>query len=129
MMTKGDFNGSIGPPEDGVALEPTAIRRELQRELRYQRDGYAKHALARAPYLRVVLVVVWRGLRFAEHHADETVSIQVVSGCVRGHLPGRTVELAPSQLLVLRAGIGHVEARIDSAFVLTFGPPAEGVMP
>jgi len=121
---------AMAPPEDGVAFELTAIRRELQRELRYQRDGYAKHALARAPYLRVVLVIVRRGLRFAEHHANETVSIQVVSGCVRVHLPGRTVELAPSQLLVLRAGIGHdVEARIDSAFVLTFGSPTEGIMP
>ena len=68
------------------------------------------------------------GFTLRRAYADETVSIQVVSGCVR--LPGRTIELAPSQLLVLRAGIGHdVEARIDSAFVLTFGSPTEGIMP
>lgn len=121
---------ALAPPEDGLAFELAAIRRGLQRELRYQRDGYANHTLSRAPYLRVVLVVVRRGLRFAEHHANEAVSIQVMSGCVRVHLPERTVELTAGQLLVLRAGSGHdVEARIDSAFVLTLGSPTEGATP
>jgi len=97
----------------------------LQAEPRYQRDGQAARTLVRTPDLRVVLVVLRRGTRIAEHHANETVSIHTIAGHLRLHLPERVVELEAGQLLVLAPGLPHdVEASGDSAFILTLGAPA-----
>jgi quercetin dioxygenase-like cupin family protein len=110
--------------ELGATFDLGSLKRALRAELRYQRDGQAARTLVRAPDLRVLLIVLRRGIRIAEHHANETVSIQTLAGHLRVHLPERVVDLETGQLLVLAAGLQHdVEAPVDSAFLLTLGAP------
>jgi len=111
--------------EFGATFDLGSMKRALRAELRYQRDGQAARTLVRAPDLRVVLIVLRRGVRIAEHHANETVSIQALAGHLRVHLSERVVDLEAGELLVLAAGLHHdVEAPVDSAFLLTLGAPA-----
>jgi quercetin dioxygenase-like cupin family protein len=78
--------------------------------------------LVRAPDQRVLLMVMKAGARVAEHQADGTASIQLLSGRVGLGLPSRTVEMKSGELLVLAAGLRHhVEAREDSTLLLTLG--------
>jgi quercetin dioxygenase-like cupin family protein len=109
----------------GLTFDLGSARRALQAELRYQRDGQAARTLVRRPDLRVVLVVLRRGSRIAEHHASEAVSIHTIAGHLRLHLPASVIDLETGQLLVLAPGLHHdVEAPVDSAFILTLGAPA-----
>lgn len=108
--------------DHGLLFDCAAIDRELRREAAYQREGHTARTLVRASDLRIVLIVLRGGSRIAEHHANETVSIQTVSGQVRLHLPERTFEVPAGQLLVLGKGLKHdVEASVDSALLLTLG--------
>jgi quercetin dioxygenase-like cupin family protein len=111
--------------ELGSTFDLASVRRALQAELHYQRDGHAARTLVRAPDLRVVLMVLRRGTRIAEHHANETVSIHTIGGHLRLHLPDCVIDLETGQLLALAPGLPHdVEAPVDSVFILTLGPPA-----
>ncbi len=76
--------------------------------------------LAKAPGLRVVLIVMRLGNRWEEHKTDSRISIQPIEGSMRFILPDRTVELRAGELLVLEPGIPHgVEALEEVAFLLT----------
>jgi quercetin dioxygenase-like cupin family protein len=108
--------------EHGVAFDLGAIERELTQQEAYRHEGHTARTLVLAPDLRVVLVTLKGGSRIAEHHANESTSIHAVSGHVRVHLRDRTVDLPAGWILVLARGLEHhVEATIDSAFVLTLG--------
>lgn len=125
-------------PEFGVIIDLTAIGQEMRTEEAYVREGHTARTLVREHDLRVVLIVMKAGSRMAEHSANETVSIQPLSGRLRLQLPrlarqreDRIVDLPVGRLLVLERGNEHdVEAIDDSAFLLTFGwkdkePPAD----
>lgn len=76
----------------------------------------------REPDLRVVFVAMKAGGRIAEHRAQVTTSILVLSGHVRLGLPDRAIDLAAGQLFVLGRDLSHeVEAVVDSACLLTLG--------
>jgi quercetin dioxygenase-like cupin family protein len=108
--------------EDGNSFDLIALERELRLEEPYERNGHTARTLVRTSDLRVVLLVMKSRARIPEHHADETASLQLLSGRIRLALPSREVELRSGQLLVLAASIRHdVQALEDSAFLLTLG--------
>jgi quercetin dioxygenase-like cupin family protein len=108
--------------QHGLAFDLDAIDRELRQEDAYRHEGHTARTLVLAPDLRVVLLTVRAGSRIAEHHANVSASMHMISGHVRVHLSDRTVELRAGQLFVLGAGLlHHVEATTDGAFVLTLG--------
>lgn len=81
--------------------------------------------IVKYPDLRVVLVVLKAGKRIEGHQADESVSIQVLRGRMRLHLPQETVELGEGHLLTLERSLPHdVEALEETAFLLTLPWPA-----
>lgn len=86
----------------------------------HQSPGRLTRMLAKAPGLRVAVVVMRAGNQWDEHKTESRISIQLLEGRVRFILPDRSVELSPGQLLVLEPGIPHgVEALEEAAFLLT----------
>jgi quercetin dioxygenase-like cupin family protein len=105
-----------------TVFDLSAVDLELRSGAGYQRDGHTARTLVRKPDLRIVLIVMKAGARIAEHRADQTVSVQVLSGHVHLRLPDDTADLAAGRLLVIERGVTHdVEAMADSAFLLTLG--------
>ncbi len=105
------------PTGPGARFDLGAVDREMRKESAYLREGHTARTLVREPDLRVVLVVMKAGARMAEHRADETASVQTLSGNIRLKLPDKTVDLPPRGLLVLEKGLRHdVEASEESAF-------------
>lgn len=112
-------------PEHGVAFELASIARELRASAAYAREGHTARTLVRAADLRVILVALRAGATLSEHHASATASLQVLAGQIRLQLPDSAVDLVPGELLVLGADLPHdVQARSESAFLLTLGWPA-----
>lgn len=108
--------------EGGTEFDLGALERELKSEELYARNHQMARTLVRAADQRVVLMVLKAGARIAEHQADGTVSIQVLSGSVNLGLPTRSVELQRGGLLVLAPGLRHhVVASEESALLLTLG--------
>jgi quercetin dioxygenase-like cupin family protein len=100
--------------------------------------GHAARTIVRAHDLRVVLIAIRAGAHVAEHVAQATVAIQVLSGRVRIRLPrlarqhvDRFEELSPGGLLAMERGLAHsVEALEETALLVTLGwrgqPPQHG---
>jgi quercetin dioxygenase-like cupin family protein len=114
----------------GTVFDLEEINREMRGEPEYGHDhGHAARTIVRTDHLRVVLIAIRAGAHIAEHVAQATASIQVVSGRVRIRLPrlarqhdDRFEELSPGRLLAMEAGIAHsVEALEDSALLVTLG--------
>lgn len=115
------------PPEqlDGPMLSfdlRTEIER-LQKENVGQGGRNAK-TLAKYPDFRVVLMVMKANAQFREHKAAGRISVEVVSGHIQMHILGKIVDLPAGHMLVLdRAVLHDVEAREESAFLLTIACP------
>ncbi len=109
--------------EEGGTITPLAtLARTLREEAAYVREGHTARSLVHAPDLRVLLVAIRAGATMAEHQAAQTVTVHLLSGALRLHVPGATLELEEGQLLRLEAGLVHdVLARADSTFLLTLG--------
>jgi quercetin dioxygenase-like cupin family protein len=106
-------------PEFGAAFDLAEIAREMRGEAEYSHGhGHAARTIVRAQDLRVVLIAIRRGAHIAEHVAQATVAIQVVTGRVRIRLPrlarhheDRFEELSRGRLLAMEGGLAHsVEA-------------------
>lgn len=114
-----------GRPTHGGTFDVSVIDTELRATKEYAQEGHTARSLAREDDMRIVLVAMKASARMAEHRADETAVVHVLSGHVRLHLPEETVDLPTGRLLVLAPGLQHdVEAIVDSAFLLTLGWPA-----
>ncbi len=102
-------------------FELAAQIRQVRSEKSWQEGpGRVTRMLAKAPRLRVALIVMRAGNRWEEHKTDSRISIQPIEGSVRFILPDRTVELRKGELLVLEPGIPHgVEAVEEAAVLLT----------
>ncbi|MEO8185421.1 MAG: cupin domain-containing protein [Deltaproteobacteria bacterium] len=106
--------------EQGSSFDLVALERELRLDGQYERSGHTARTLVRTSDLRVVLMVMKGQSSIPEHQADETASVQVLSGRVRLRVPSRDVELRSGELFVLGASLRHgVKALEDSAFLLT----------
>lgn len=90
----------------------------------WQAGHYAK-TLFKKHDLRVVLISMERGAQIKEHHADGTISVQVIKGKVRMNVGGKPHELSTGSLFTLAASVRHdVEALDDAAFLLTISWPS-----
>ncbi len=96
---------------------------ELRREDAYQR-GRAAKTLVKYDDFRVVLTALKAGVRIQEHRTAGRISVQPVTGHIRMHLKGKTVDLPAGRLVVLDREVAHdVEALEESAFLLTIAWP------
>jgi quercetin dioxygenase-like cupin family protein len=85
---------------------------------------YAK-TLFKKHDLRVVLISIQNTAHMKEHHADGTLSIQVLKGQLRVSVNGKSHDLPTGTLFTLGHSIRHdVEANGDSAFLLTISWPS-----
>jgi quercetin dioxygenase-like cupin family protein len=85
----------------------------------YSKTLFKKHDL------RVVLISMQNAAHMKEHHADGTLSIQVLKGRLRVSVNGKPHDLSPGTLFTLGHSIRHdVEAKEDSAFLLTISWPS-----
>src|SRR5258708_40157138 len=85
---------------------------------------YAKTLFKKHDF-RVVLISMEPGAHMKEHHADGTISVQVLKGRIRMNVGGKAHELTAGNLFTLAASIRHeVEAVDDSAFLLTISWPS-----
>ena len=88
-------------------------------------SGLFTRTLFKKDDFRVVLISLENGAKLKEHHADGTISVQVVKGNIRFTVRGETYELAAGNLLTLGASIKHeVESVGESAFLLTISWPS-----
>ena len=108
-MAQFDLNREI---DDAAAQKP------------WQAGHHAKTLFKKHDF-RVVLITMERGARLNEHHADGTISVQVLKGKIRMNVGGKPHDLATGNLFTLAASIRHdVEALDDAAFLLTISWPS-----
>jgi quercetin dioxygenase-like cupin family protein len=82
--------------------------------------GRTSKTLAKYSGLRIVLTALKARAYVHEHHAAGSISVQTIEGHLRVHIPGRTFDLKPGEMVVLEAAIPHdVEALKDSSYLLT----------
>lgn len=87
--------------------------------------GHHAKTLFKKHDFRVVLINMEKGAHIKEHHADGTISVQVLKGNVRMNVSGKAHELSTGNLFTLGASIRHdVEALDDAAFLLTISWPS-----
>ena len=85
----------------------------------YSKTLFKKHDL------RVVLISMQDAAHMKEHHADGTISIQVLKGQLRVSVNSKPYDLPTGSLFTLGHSIRHdVEAKGDSAFLLTISWPS-----
>ena len=85
---------------------------------------YAK-TLFKKHDLRVVLISMQNTAHMKEHHADGTLSIQVLKGQLRVSVNCKSHDLPTGTLFTLGHSIRHdVEAKGDSTFLLTISWPS-----
>ena len=88
-------------------------------------SGHYAKTLFKKHDFRVVLINMEPGAHIKEHHADGTISVQVLNGKIRMNVGGKAHELGAGNLFTLAASIRHdVEAVDDSAFLLTISWPS-----
>jgi quercetin dioxygenase-like cupin family protein len=86
---------------------------------------YAKTLFKKHDF-RVVLISMQNTAHMKEHHADGTLSIQVLKGQLRVSVNGKSHDLPTGTLFTLGHSIRHdVEAKGDSAFLLTISWPSD----
>jgi len=96
----------------------------LRAEESWQQGTRNAKTLVKEPDIRLVLIVMRQGGRMEEHRAPGRISIQTLTGWLRLHVPGETIDLAVGQILVLDPDVAHdVEALEESAFLLTIAWP------
>ena len=89
-------------------------------------SGHFAKTLFKKHDLRVVLITMENAAKMKEHHADGTISVQVLKGQIRFSVHGKPHDLKSGNLLTLSASIKHeVEALEDSAFLLTISWPSD----
>jgi quercetin dioxygenase-like cupin family protein len=97
---------------------------ESERKKPWPSGLYAK-TLFKKHDLRVVLICMRNGAHMKEHHADGTISIQVLKGQLRVSVNNKPHDLPTSTLFTLGASIRHdVESNGESAFLLTISWPS-----
>jgi len=103
-----------------VAFDLTSEVASLRKESAWTRTGRHAKTLLVQPDLRIVLTALRAGLRLQEHKAEGTLSVQVLEGFLRIHLPERVVDLPVGHVLALDRLVGHdVEAVEDSIFLVS----------
>ena len=77
-------------------------------------------AIVRTPHLELIRSVLHRGRSVPEHHVNGELTIQCIEGRLRVQAAGRSIALAPGELLFLAGGVPHtLHAEEDSSALLT----------
>ncbi len=88
-------------------------------------SGHNARTLFKKHDFRIVLITMEAAARMKQHHADGTISIQVIKGQIRVTIHGKPHHLHAGNLFTLGASIRHdVEAIDESAFLLTISWPS-----
>ncbi len=86
--------------------------------------GHTAKTLFKKTDFRMVLISMEEGAALREHHADGTISVQVLKGSIRFISQGEAHTLRQNSIVTLGASITHqVEAIEDAAFLLTIAWP------
>jgi quercetin dioxygenase-like cupin family protein len=86
--------------------------------------GHTARVLFKKADFRMVLISMEKGSILKEHHADGTISVQVLKGSIRFTAQEEAHTLRINSAVALGASIKHkVEALEDSAFLLTIAWP------
>lgn len=89
-------------------------------------SGHNAKTLFKKHDFRIVLITMEDAAKIKEHHADGTLSVQVLKGKIRFRVGGQTHDLSEGNLFTLAASIRHdVEALEDCAFLLTISWPSD----
>ena len=121
----GQTSGSPERPAQRVsapvlAFDLAAETERLWQEQSLRQNGRDAKTLVKEPDLRVVLVAIAAGARIAKHHAPGALTVHTLTGHLRLHVAGRTIDLPVGRVLALEPGVAHdVEATERSAFLLT----------
>lgn len=116
---------------DGTMLKNLA-EFDLAKEMMYSEQkrpwpmGHFAKTLFKKPDFRIVLISMDKGSILKEHHADGTISVQVLKGSIRFNAQGDDHGLQVNGLLTLGPSIKHkIEALEESAFLLTIAWPSD----
>ncbi len=119
-----------GFADDGTTLKELA-QFDLAQEMKESDQkrpwpmGHFAKMLFKKSDFRMVLIMMDSGSVLKEHHADGTISIQVLKGSVDFRAQGETRSLQVNSVLTLGASIQHeLEAREESAILLTIAWPS-----
>jgi quercetin dioxygenase-like cupin family protein len=118
-----------GFADDGTMLKDLA-QFDLVREMKASEQnrpwtmGHFARTLYKKSDFRMVLISMDKGSILKEHHADGTISVQVLKGSIRFTVQGEAHNLQINGVLTLGASIKHeVEALEEAAFLLTIAWP------
>ena len=90
------------------------------------KSGIYSKTLFKNQDFRVVLISMENAANMKEHHADGTISAQVLKGQIRIGAQAKNYDLREGNLLTVGASIKHdVESVGDSAFLLTISWPRD----
>lgn len=110
--------------DDLAQFDLTHESAEAAKKKPWQAGHFAK-TLFKKQDLRIVLILMENAAKIKEHHADGTLSVQVLTGEIRFTAQGKPYDLKSGGLLTLAASIKHeVEALKDSALLLTISWPS-----
>jgi quercetin dioxygenase-like cupin family protein len=94
----------------------------LRQEEAWTAHGHNARTLIKHSELRLVLITLRKGYHLHEQQIAERVSLQILSGELRVHVPTETLQLRAAQLLALDRQLPFtVDAVEDSAFMLWLG--------
>lgn len=118
-----------GFADDGTILKDLA-QFDLAREMKDSEQrrpwpmGHFAKMLFKKSDFRMVLIMMDQGSILKEHHADGTISVQVLKGAIDFRVHGQVHSLQTNNVLTLGASIKHeLEAREESAILLTIAWP------
>lgn len=118
-----------GYADDGTILKEFAQFDLAQEMMDSERTkpwakGHTARTLFKKTDFRMVLISMEKGAVLNEHHADGTISVQVLKGSIRFISQGEAHTLHQNSIVTLGASISHqVEAIEEAAFLLTIAWP------
>jgi len=118
-----------GYADDGTILKEFAQFDLAQEMMDSERTkpwakGHTARTLFKKTDFRMVLISMEKGAVLKEHHADGTISVQVLKGSIRFISQGEAHTLRQNSIVTLGASISHqVEAIEEAAFLLTIAWP------
>ena len=122
-MTSEGFSDGGTLLRDFGQFDLTREMKESERQKPWQM-GHTARTLFKKEDFRMVLISMEKGSVLKEHHADGTISVQVLKGSIRFTAQGEAHTVQASSVVTLTASIKHeVEALEESAFLLTIAWP------
>lgn len=123
MSTEG-FKDDGNMIADFAQIDIEGQIRDSEQRKPWQSGLYSK-TLVKKEDLRAVLITMEPGAAIKEHHADGSITLQVLRGEIRFRAQGQEHALKAGQMLTLGRSIKHaVESVGESAFLLTISWPS-----